>query len=651
MVKGKMDLADPDRDHARLIFLLTCREHHPNEIPKVTGRQILKRLLKTVQAHPGGQTAQALKKLIEHSRYLPWASDVREVLRDKVVRDDAGNAGSDPEPAASLPPIELPKFADMDELKAHFGNLLEPRLYDQAHSDYLEGRAKLSYAIEAVPRGDGRRREIRRLLRATGVKFEEDEDDELFADNELDCYVMSADHYRLLHELRGAFRPLVMGQPGAVAKLESLAHQIEKRPAPSAKWLSDARAVWDMLPQEAWLDHVRRGLERPAAAAPAALSAVPLLAGRHLADALSRSSADAHPCAQAGLVDRPTGWNKCCGDARRDGRVVARPRRPSVSTEGATVRLWHPMGADVAAVEAWRDRLEALQLTQPFAQVWREVYALTDAERDTATYTTRWAAHILKQHQAMTLARINGWRPTLRMWVDAPNDEPWHLVIPAHNLVADYWVQGAGGDDPQTLDSGAYVYVSTDRVQFHRIPEGATDSATGPRRGDPVPLIEIPPVIYSEIMRHADLFTAVASIAADPNWLDQGGNAEHPSQWGRHADDYWRETNTGTLVESGKRRRAMLERIVPRLRIADKLKLEDRYLVVQGTRHEYEIHLGSGACSRSGRHICIVPKSFAEGDKIWLPFEGDRTLSIILSKALLLAADDEITDPVILGQL
>ena len=45
------------------------------------------------------------------------------------------------------------------------------------------------------------------------------------------------------------------------------------------------------------------------------------------------------------------------------------------------------------------------------------------------------------------------------------------------------------------------------------------------------------------------------------------------------------------------------------------------------------------------------PQSFAEGDKIWLPFEGGRTLSIIISKALLLAADDKITDPVILRQL
>jgi hypothetical protein len=34
-----------------------------------------------------------------------------------------------------------------------------------------------------------------------------------------------------------------------------------------------------------------------------------------------------------------------------------------------------------------------------------------------------------------------------------------------------------------------------------------------------------------------------------------------------------------------------------------------------------------------------------------LPFEGDNVLSIILSKAFLLAADDKITDPTILRQI
>ncbi|HEX8625444.1 MAG TPA: DUF4132 domain-containing protein [Allosphingosinicella sp.] len=332
------------------------------------------------------------------------------------------------------------------------------------------------------------------------------------------------------------------------------------------------------------------------------------------------------------------------GEAMLD--VAGRP----VPLDGTAIRLWHPIEAEVGAVEGWRDRLEALELVQPFAQAWREIYALTDAERATGTYTNRWAAHILKQHQAMVLARLNGWRVTHRMWVDAPNDDPWHLSIPAHGLVADYWVEGAGGDDPEVTESCAYVHVATDRIQFHPV-AGGGDSARGPARGPAVALADIPALVFSEVMRHADLFTSVASIAADPNWLDRGGEAAHPSQWGNYAADYWVRINTAELEESGKRRRAMLERIVPRLKIADRLSLDDRHLMVEGRRHLYRIHLGSGACFRGERHICIVPRPAEWEGRIWIPFDGDKTLSIVISKALLLADDDQITDPVILRQL
>jgi hypothetical protein len=38
-------------------------------------------------------------------------------------------------------------------------------------------------------------------------------------------------------------------------------------------------------------------------------------------------------------------------------------------------------------------------------------------------------------------------------------------------------------------------------------------------------------------------------------------------------------------------------------------------------------------------------------DKLFVPFEGDQTLAIILSKALLLAEDKKITDQSIIRQL
>jgi len=49
--------------------------------------------------------------------------------------------------------------------------------------------------------------------------------------------------------------------------------------------------------------------------------------------------------------------------------------------------------------------------------------------------------------------------------------------------------------------------------------------------------------------------------------------------------------------------------------------------------------------------LCIVPSSNTSTRRIMLPFEGDAILTLILSKVLLLAADDKVTDPTILQQL
>ena len=80
---------------------------------------------------------------------------------------------------------------------------------------------------------------------------------------------------------------------------------------------------------------------------------------------------------------------------------------------------------------------------------------------------------------------------------------------------------------------------------------------------------------------------------------------------------------------------------------------------VRGERATYKIHLGSGSAmiEPGSRYLCIVPgRSTGVTDKgvparIFLPFEGDNMLAIILSKAFLLADDLKITDPTILRQL
>ncbi len=76
--------------------------------------------------------------------------------------------------------------------------------------------------------------------------------------------------------------------------------------------------------------------------------------------------------------------------------------------------------------------------------------------------------------------------------------------------------------------------------------------------------------------------------------------------------------------------------------------------MVCGDLRTYKFHLGSGniLMTPNDQYLCIVPKqTAAAGERVQLPFEGDGTLSIILSKAFLLANDAKITDPTITSQL
>jgi hypothetical protein len=70
-------------------------------------------------------------------------------------------------------------------------------------------------------------------------------------------------------------------------------------------------------------------------------------------------------------------------------------------------------------------------------------------------------------------------------------------------------------------------------------------------------------------------------------------------------------------------------------------------------RHERSVSTVAGTRRRYKIHLCIVPdaKARAGTPQVYLPFEGDATLSIILSEAFLLAEDNAINDPVILRQL
>ena len=330
-------------------------------------------------------------------------------------------------------------------------------------------------------------------------------------------------------------------------------------------------------------------------------------------------------------------WRFVCPNADpvlgiwRAGRLIDASDRPLPKfTADTVVALWHPITSDVATVRAWREWLLARQVTQPTKQAHREIYLLTDAERATGVYSNRFAAQILRQHQFVALAQERGWKYRLQGAFDSANRP--ELILPEWNLRAEFWVELMGDD--RFSSSGVNLHVATDQVRILRDRED-------------MPLAEVPALAFSEIMRDVDLFVSVCSVGNDPNWSDGGPNGRYVGAW--------ESFSFGDLSATAQTRRDLLDRLVPKLKIASRCSFADKFLVVRGDLRTYKIHLGSGniLMAPNDQYLCIVPgsSSKAEDGKVFLPFEGDRTLSVILSKAFLLAADAKITDSSITRQI
>lgn len=370
----------------------------------------------------------------------------------------------------------------------------------------------------------------------------------------------------------------------------------------------------------------------------------------------------------AGVIARRLIWvveqgNQSAAVAFLDGEMVGADDCPiswlDDVGEDVRVRLWHPIESSVEEVQAWRGFIVKHTITQPFKQAHREVYALTDTERATEVYSNRFAAHIIGQRQFKGLCDAREWRFVKRRIFDSDEGYPPRKDHPAWGVRSEFWIHAVeiGGDDSDTDGIGAFNLMSTDQVRFYPIDSESLCSVRGGygwhdyRHGnppDPVRLEEIPPLLFSEVMRDIDLFVGVSSIGNDPEWCDRGRDAQHV--------EYWQSYAFGELARSAVIRRETLEAIVPKLAIADRTTFDGRFMIVRGDLNTYRIHLGSSnvQISKGNRYLCIVPGSMARrsaGAKIYLPFEGDRTLAIILSKAMMLADDTKITDPSIVSQI
>ncbi|MEO1653097.1 MAG: DUF4132 domain-containing protein, partial [Bacteroidota bacterium] len=266
---------------------------------------------------------------------------------------------------------------------------------------------------------------------------------------------------------------------------------------------------------------------------------------------------------------------------RPEGMINARGEKIDLALKQPQVTLWHPIYSNTEEIEAWRNYFLENEIAQPFKQAFREIYILTEAERNTETYSNRFASHILRQHQFLALTQQRNWEYTLMGAWDSYNTPT--LQIPAWGMYAEYWLEV---DHNRPNEDYVYDFLFTDQVRFY--------NQRGQMRMD-----EVPDLVLSEVMRDIDLFVGVTSIGNDPNWVDQG-NAR--------MNNYWHDYSFQDLGESSKIRKKTLELIIPKLKIRDICSFETNYLVVKGRFRTYKIHIGSGniLMKPNDQYLCIV---------------------------------------------
>ncbi|MCB9880654.1 MAG: DUF4132 domain-containing protein [Planctomycetes bacterium] len=265
------------------------------------------------------------------------------------------------------------------------------------------------------------------------------------------------------------------------------------------------------------------------------------------------------------------------------------------------VRLAHPH--DLFARGVWSDWQRACferELVQPFRQVFRELYPLTDSERDTGTFSRRFAGHQVQPRQAFALLGGRG-------WVAQPEEG-------VSKTFHDAGITARLGFEETFYSPAEIEDLTLDQVVFRK--KGEYEALR---------LVDIESRIFSETMRDLDLVVSVAhSGGVDP------------------------EASASTLEM-----RARLVRETCTLLGIDNVEVKEQNAIIRGAHATYSLHLGSAVVRvLGGAMLAIVAVHSGHRGRIFLPFEDDDPRSAeVLSKVLLLARDKQIRDAKILDQI
>ncbi len=282
------------------------------------------------------------------------------------------------------------------------------------------------------------------------------------------------------------------------------------------------------------------------------------------------------------------------GTALRNHQQVVTP------ISSAELRIAHPH--DLLMTQEWhlwQQDCFAVNRVQPFKQIFRELYVLTSTEQ-LEIISHRYEGHQVNPKQALALWGQRG-------WIAAP-EEGVRRTFHAEGLVAEV-----------DFLNGFYTPLEV---------EGLTIAGVRFRPRDQwksIPLHEVPPRLFSEVMRDLDLVVSVAH---------QGGVDPEA---------------TASTVEM----RSALVRETCRLMKLTNVQLQNAHALIEGQLGSYSVHLGSAIVHRQpGGALCIVPVHSQHRGRLFLPFvDPDPKTAEVVSKVLLLARDKEIQDPTILQQI
>jgi hypothetical protein len=266
------------------------------------------------------------------------------------------------------------------------------------------------------------------------------------------------------------------------------------------------------------------------------------------------------------------------------------------------LRLAHPH--DLLATKRWtRWQAECFKAerVQPFKQVFRELYVVTRTELDARDKSRRYAAHQVQPRQALALLGSRG-------WVSSPEQGVFRTF---HDAGVTAWLEFQ-----QSFFTPADI-------------EGLTlESVRFTTRGKDLSfalLKDIPPRIFSEVMRDVDLVVSVA-----------------------HRGEVDQEASASTI----QMRTALLGETLELLGLKN-VRIKDSHALIKGELAEYSLHLGSAVTHMMpGGALFIVPVHSQHRGRIFLPFaDDDPKTAEVISKALLLARDREMKDPNLLAQI